>query len=277
MKENSCKQSNGKKRFIPIMLLIFSVGFVFGAYKTIAAFIEDRHSISAYHELREYERESSTPQPDLSQVPDIGGNGDTETSAVEEKQLRRRQSMDIRSLQDTYPELKAWIVAEETGIDYPIMQAADNEYYLTHLYDGTSNSNGSIFLDCENSGMFMDDNTVIYGHHMKSGAMFQPLMNFKDQEYYDTHPTMMICTEEGDYLIELICGTIEDGNYGFIEINFGDFDAMSEYVDKLKARSTFDSEVELLPGDRLLSMCTCTYERQNARYMLVGKITELYE
>ena len=88
---------------------------------------------------------------------------------------------------------------------------------------------------------------------------------------------MAIYTEEGDYLVELICGTIEDGNHEFVQFNFDDFDDMNGYVDEFKKRSTFESEVTLLPGDKLVSMCTCTYERANARYMLLGKITALYE
>ena len=112
---------------------------------------------------------------------------------------------------------------------------------------------------------------------MKNGLMFQPLSEYKEQDFYEAHPTMMVYTTEGDYLVELICGTIEDGNYEFVKFSFDDFNDMSRYVDELKARSTFESEVTLLPGDKLVSMCTCTYERQNARYMLVGRVVELYE
>lgn len=253
------EKSDRKKKLVPIMLVIFSLGFIFGAYKAVPILYEDKHSDTVYHELRE-------------QL-----NIDTEASVTKEYSAKRRQSMDIKNLQETYPKIQAWILAEGTGIDYPIMQTADNEYYLSHLYDGTSNSNGSIFMDYRNTGIFTDDNTVIYGHHMKNGAMFYPLTEYKAQDFYETHPTMMIYTEDGDYLVELICGTIEDGNYEFVKFNFDDFNDMNGYVDELKKRSTFESKVSLLPGDKLVSLCTCTYERENARYMLLGKITELYE
>lgn len=256
------------KVVFPVLLILFSLGFGIGTYKAITILHEDKYVDTAYNELRGQLREQS-----------VKSNGATESNeaVTEGVPSQRQRSLDIRPLQETYPELKAWILAEGTGIDYPIMQGPDNEYYLSHLYDGTENSNGSLFVDYRNTGMFTDDNTVIYGHHMKSGLMFQPLSEYKEQDFYEAHPTMMIYTTEGDYLVELICGTIEDGNNEFVKFSFDDFNDMSSYVDELKDRSTFKSEVTLCPGDKLVSMCTCTYERQNARYMLVGRIVELYE
>lgn len=278
-----------KKKRVPAILVIFSLGFVFCAYKTASILYEDKQSDTSYHELREQIREEPTPQPVMRNPHDDENYGnenteneDTESegievSVTEEYSAKRRHSMDIESLRGTYPEMKAWILAEGTGIDYPIMQTTDNDYYLSHLYDGTSNANGSIFIDYRNTGMITDDNTVIYGHHMQNEAMFQPLMEYKEQDFYDAHPTMMIYTEEGDYLVELICGTIENGDFEFVRFNFDDFNDMNGYVEELKKRSTFESGVSLFPGDKLVSMCTCTYERQNARYMLLGRLIGLYE
>lgn len=284
LSQEHLRKGGREKHIVPIMLVIFSLGFLFGTYKTFSIIYEDKYSDTAYHELREQLRENSPHQSTLIDLNDDDGaeNEETENPATgnavtAEYSAKRRQSMDFNNLQETYPEMRAWILAEGTGIDYPIMQTTDNEYYLSHLYDGTSNSNGSIFMDYRNTGMFTDDNTVIYGHHMKNGTMFNPLMEYKAQDFYEAHPTMMIYTEEGDYLVELICGTIENGDYEFVKFSFDDFDDMNGYVDELKKRSTFESSVNLLPGDKLVSMCTCTYERQNARYMLLGKITELYE
>lgn len=300
MKDSNHKSQGKKKLLAPALLFIFLICFLFGAYKTFSIVYENKHSNTAYQELREQFREEPASQSAVSDLQDnkIVESKNAETnekitsaeSAVassiqklpsnnSKKQqtasiisAKKRQPVDVKKLQETYPKMKAWIYAEGTGIDYPIMQTTDNEYYLTHLYNGSKNSNGSIFLDCRNTGMFTDDNTVIYGHHMKSGAMFYPLMKYKSQHFYETHPTMKIYTEDGCYLVELICGTIEDGDHEFVKFNFDDFDDMKEYVDRLKKRSTFKSKATLLSGDKLVSMCTCTFEKKNARYMVLGRI-----
>jgi len=165
--------------------------------------------------------------------------------------------------------------AEDTVIDYPVVHGTDNEYYLKRLYTGQKNRNGSVFVDCGNTGLFTEQNTLIFGHNMQSGAMFGTLKGYKKQDYYDAHPTMTLYTPAGDYTLELIAGTVEDGSYTFAKCSFDSVEEFFDYVADLKSRSTFRSSVEVQEGDRLVSLCTCTYEFSNARYVVVGKLTPL--
>lgn len=106
----------------------------------------------------------------------------------------------------------AWITGEDTPIDYPVMHTDNNEYYLSHLYSGEENRYGALFVDCRNTRLFTDPNTLIYGHNMKNDAMFGSLMGYKEQAYYEEHPTMTLYTPDGDYTIELLSGTLENGD-----------------------------------------------------------------
>ncbi len=153
-----------------------------------------------YHELRDQITEQSTIQLDTTVQTDIHDaiTEEPEMSLPELQFPKRAQSMDFQSLQERYPEVSGWILAEGAGGDYPIMHTKDNEFYLSHLYDGSYNSNRSIFIDYRNSGIFTDDNTVIYGHNMKNGEMFQGLNEYKYQEFYKIHPTITIYTPNGD-------------------------------------------------------------------------------
>lgn len=169
-------------------------------------------------------------------------------------------------------EIVGWLACEGTVIDYPLMHTGNNDFYLKHLYNGEENSSGSLFLDYRNTGTFTDRNTVIYGHNMKNGTMFRTLTNYKSQEYYDEHPILTLYTPNGDYLVELLSGTVEDGTCEFVRFDFATDKELLEYIDALQSRSTFRSEVQAEPGDRLVSLCTCSYEWQNARYMVVGRL-----
>ena len=77
------------------------------------------------------------------------------------------------------------------------MHTDNNEYYLSYLYSGEENRYGALFVDCRNTGLFTDPNTVIYGHNMKNDAMFGSLMGYKEQAYYEEHPTMTLYTPDG--------------------------------------------------------------------------------
>lgn len=165
-----------------------------------------------------------------------------------------------------------WISCEGTEIDYPVMQAADNAFYLTHLYDGQINSSGSIFMDCANVSADEDQNVILYGHHMKNGSMFAGLTKYKDQQYYEMHPTMSFMTGKQEYTVELICGTVENGSQDILKCRFESDSALLDYVDSFVSRSVFKSSTKVSTSDRIITLCTCSYENNNARFVLIGKL-----
>lgn len=181
------------------------------------------------------------------------------------------------SLQAGSPDTVAWITGEDTPIDYPVMHTDNNEYYLSHLYNGEENRYGALFVDCRNTGLFTDPNTVIYGHNMKNDAMFGSLMGYKEQAYYEEHPTMTLYTPDGDYTIELLSGTLESGDRESVRFRFESEEDFTGYIQSLQSRSTFSSHGTAVPGDRLVSLCTCTYEQNNARYLVVGRLLPVSE
>ena len=180
--------------------------------------------------------------------------------------------VDFAALREINSDICGWLYAEGTRLDYPLLHTDNNEYYLDHLYDGEKNDYGSLFLDFRNSDDFTDRNTVIYGHHMRNGSMFGLLEEYKSQAFYEAFPTMVLHTPGGSYRIELICGTEESGNEEFVRFRFDSEEDFMQYVAAFRERSTFQSDVTLEPGDRIISLCTCSYKNQNARYMLIGRL-----
>lgn len=259
-----------------VLLLVFSAGLLIGAYKCISIFVINRMAQNAYQQLsRDIFTDADFDETENETAKSAAGTEEPEGEDGNSSTISER--VDFSVLQQINPEIKAWIRADEIGIDYPVMHTDNNTFYLNHLYDGTSNSNGALFIDCTNASPFHDRNTAIYGHNMQSGAMFHSLNRYTSQEFYEACPDMMLYTPEGNYRIELICGTLEDGNDAFIPFHFEDEDDFMEYIEKQKARSTFRSEVRIQPGDRLVSLCTCTsYSQDNRRYMLIGRLEELY-
>ena len=255
----------------PVLFLICCVGFLICARNYFSVLLAEGKADRAYSAVRDLARQEAEEKAAPVSVP--AGNPEAESPEIPAAASGRDSfSVDIRGLQKEYPELSAWLRSEGAGIDYPVMHTKDNEYYLTRLYDGTENVSGSLFADYRNTGILTDANTVIYGHNMKNGGMFHPVEEYKSQDFYDANPTMRICTAEGDYVIELIGGTVESGDEEFVWFGFDGFEDMKAYVDSIRARSTFESGVELQPGDRLVSLCTCNYDKWNARYMLVGRV-----
>ncbi len=183
-------------------------------------------------------------------------------------------SVDFQALWQENQDVVAWIYSENTPIHYPVVQSQDNSYYLKRLLDGSANANGTIFLDCRCSADFHDFNSILYGHHMKSGEMFGTLPNYKDQAYYDEHPILYLLTPDQNYKVELVAGYVtpsDSDTYTAPQTA----EEKREFLATAAQASTFTSGVTAKETDRFITLSTCSYEYNNARYVVVGKLTEI--
>lgn len=179
--------------------------------------------------------------------------------------------VDFPLLQEQNPDIIAWIYSEGTTIDYPVVHSHDNNDYLNRLIDGTYNPNGSIFVDFRNVADFSDSNTLVYGHNMINGTMFSSLINYKKQSYYEAHPNLWILTPERAYRVDLIAGMTIPSDSEIYTI-FDSQDDMMEVLEDAVARSTFQSDVPLEDIERIVTLSTCTYDYNTARYVVIGKL-----
>jgi sortase B len=180
--------------------------------------------------------------------------------------------IDFDYLSSQNEDIKAWIYCPDTVINYPVVQAQDNDFYLRRLTDKTYNSAGTLFIDYRNSADFSDYLTIIYGHHMKNGSMFGSISNYKKQEYYDQHPIIYLATPDYSYTIQLIVGFVTNAvseTYVIPE----NVEERDEFLKNSIKKSTFDSGIDissLSDDDKLIMLSTCSYEYENARFVVVG-------
>lgn len=183
-------------------------------------------------------------------------------------------SIDFDALLQNNEDIVAWIYSEDTKINYPVVQAEDNDYYLRRLLDGSYNIAGTIFMDCGNRPDFSDLNTLIYGHNMKNDTMFGSLSRYKEQSYYDSHPVLWLLTRDKSYRVELLAGytTSSDGEDYTL---YTDSAAFSDYLTRAVQKSDFQTEVELSSVERVAVFSTCSYEYDQARYVLIGSLVSI--
>lgn len=180
------------------------------------------------------------------------------------------QSIDFAALQAINKDAVAWIYSLDTVIDYPVMRSDDYDWYLHHLPDGTYNANGTLFLDYNNPSDFSGRLNIIYGHHMKSGKMFGSLVGYKQQTYFEEHPYLYLYTaESGNYRIDLAYGCVigagEWRERAFMyELN------LSSLLSYAAHNTTFESDVTYTEEDQFVVLSTCSYEFDDARYVVIG-------
>ena len=175
--------------------------------------------------------------------------------------------MDFDALREVNPDVVAWLYGADTGLNYPIVQGSDNEYYLYRLLDGSSNKNGTLFMDYQCKADFSMPNTLIYGHNMRSGNMFGHLTHYKDPDFYAKHPYLYLMTPEQTYRIDLLAGCVVDYDAAIYN-----FQLSPEYVNSCMSHSTFTTQTAYSQGYNLITLSTCSYEYEEARYVVLGQL-----
>ena len=153
-----------------------------------------------------------------------------------------------------------WIKLENTRIDYPVVKAADNKFYLNHDYYGEENKAGSIFMDRGNT---FDSHTIIYGHHMKDGSMFTDLNKYLDDKFFSQNNVIEFEDMYSSYSYQVISAYyVSADDYDF------SFDIDEDYVKYIVGNSLFHTDYEYSEGDRFLTLSTCNYIVDNGRMMV---------
>lgn len=184
-------------------------------------------------------------------------------------------SADFESLEQINNQSTAWILSDDGTINYPVVQGTDNEYYLDHLIDGTYNFNGSIFMDFRNAKDLSDKNTFIYGHNMLDGTMFASLSLYSSEGYYEEHPELLLMTPDGSYSLQVFAGSTVPGNSDVYQLNYNGDEDFLAYLEKVRAISHFSSSVEVGAADRIVTLSTCAYDYEDARYVLFCKLVPM--
>lgn len=115
-----------------------------------------------------------------------------------------------------------WIQIPGIGVDYPVVQGEDNEYYLHYTFDGKENIAGSIFLDSRNKADFTDRKVILYGHNMQDGSMFSNLEKYQGLEFREEQGRVILYLPDKTREYKIVeCGqaSVQDSVYGIIHIH----------------------------------------------------------
>lgn len=167
-------------------------------------------------------------------------------------------AMDLTALQQVNPDVVGWILIPGTAIDYPILQTADNQYYLEHSWDGTPNKYGAIFVETMCAADFTGFSTIVYGHNMRNGSMFAALHDFADPQFRAEHPYIYIRTADGVYRYRVFATYLADVESPTYGLSFNQQKTRENFIGHALASSEFVPESYPVTTDRILTLSTCT-------------------
>lgn len=201
------------------------------------------------------------------------------TYVAVEKELEEVQQVaqhtELTKLQAINPRIVGWLTLEGTRLNNPVLQAADNDFYLRHNYKDEESRGGSIFMDFRNDADQLDRHTIFYGHVLRNGTMFGDLAKFAEQAYANEHPVFFYETTQSKYELHVFAAYETTTDFYYIETNFTD-DTYMTFVNEIQARSAITMPVTVNETDRIVTFSTCTTSANDEeRFVVHAKIVEM--
>ncbi len=204
------------------------------------------------------------------------------SSSVPPETVAATQSVDFEALRLKYPDVVAWLNIDGPGvkIDYPVVQSEDNnQYYLKRTPAGEKSKYGSIFMDFRSHGDFSDFYSVIYGHNITSdnkGFMFTQLVKFKDRDVFDAIPTAKLYTPTQAYALQIFaCAVTDHMSDYYLNLAFFAPAEKEAHLAMLKRTAKYWRDIPIGNDDHIVVLSTCSYEFENARTVILGKLVPL--
>jgi sortase B len=228
-----------------------------GVYSIFDLRIEENEARLEYDRIREIF--ASTPEP--PDQPQENNPEEDFDSDPDEDIYVEFESFLLDILAEINPDFVGWISIENI-IDYPVVRGRDNIKYVETTFSGERNRAGAIFMDYRNINGFDDHVTILFGHRMRDGTMFSPLLNYQDRSFMQENPIITITTRDGDELIYRIFATrVTDAWDSAFHIGF---------TNTAGAAATFPNVPDGASRFLLLSTCTPSSDRDERFFVFAA-------
>ena len=219
----------------------------------VALFIVSGFKIIKYYKDM---KENSRIQEEISKYITINNN-DSDKADIE---------VNFEELKKINPDVIGFLKIDGTDINHVVVKGTNNDYYLTHNLEKNNNKGGWIFADYHNKLDGLDKNIIIYGHNMHNNSMFGTLKNVLTDEWKNNEENRYISfITEQEKNIYKVFAVYQTGEDDIIPIEFKD-DEFSAFINKVKAKSKYDFNVDVSNDDQILTLSTCA---NNNKYRII--------
>lgn len=106
----------------------------------------------------------------------------------------QKRKINFPALKQKNKDIIAWISIPNTPVDYAVVKAKDNSYYLSRNAVRKPSKSGAIFLDSAAKSDFSNSDSIVYGHHMKDRTMFGSLASYRYKKYKNEYQYIFVYT-----------------------------------------------------------------------------------
>lgn len=245
---------------ISLSLLAFS--FVFYNNKK-----SEENATSIKNDITQYLDDKISNIPEEEPTPEIKDNNQNENITPEEPSIpnddttpKDNRNPIIVALKELNDETVGWLNVPGTNIDYPVVKAKDNAYYLRHNFKKEKDYNGWVFMNYLNSAEMLDKNTIIFAHNRYySNIMFGTLNKVGKKAWYQNIKDNLITYSDinKEMKWEVFAAYTVPVTDDYLETNFSTDEDFNNFIKMIRSRSVISSDLEIKSTDKILTLSTC--------------------
>lgn len=252
------KKEKGIFSWLLMILCLAIAGF--SAWKLFGYYQKYHNGEKEYEALTDYVKDNQDDSKDQDQ------SDDKDVCPIQ---------VDFDALAQINSDIVGWIYIPDSEINYPVVHNQDNEYYLHHTFEKSSNFTGAIFLDALCQPDFTSDNSIVYGHNLKTGTMFGSLKKMYDIDYnkeadYRKHPVIWILTPEEnmEYRIFAAREISAETDTDVYVVEVGSVEEYADFQMAQKEKSSYETDTKLDETEPMLTLSTCTSNSEDGRFVV---------
>lgn len=262
-------------RIIRLIGTVFCIsGIIFGTYYIIKWQVE--RDIAA--------EQITTVQ--TTETIEIADNENTEIIEAKEPEANpywdfikmSMMDVDFTELANLNSDTIGWIKVEGTNINYPFVQASNNDFYLSHTFNRSKNSAGWVYLDYRNNPSLTNNrNSIIYAHGRYDGSMFGTLKNALSQNWQknSNNYVVKISTPSENTLWQVFSVYRIPTTNDYIKTDFSGNNEFLAFANILTKRSSYDFHTTVSSTDKILTLSTCIGNNSSERMVVHAKLIKV--
>lgn len=251
-----------KKIIFILILIISAVGLTISVVNVI--------------KLSKHSSETVTKIEEINNIVKIEEKPDDENVEIIEQEEKPKKNIywdyiklnilnvDFSELKKINSRVKGWLQVKGTNVNYPFVQADNNDFYINHSFDKTYNEAGWIFADYRNKLDGTDKHIIIYGHALLNKAMFGSLKLITENGWLKQEENFIIkmSSEKENTLWQVFSVYHIPTTSDYLQTNFIDNDDFMNFIELIKERSVYDFETSVSENDKILTLSTCYNKKE---------------
>ena len=178
-------------------------------------------------------------------------------------------------------DLVGWVSVPGTALNYPVVQTDNDSFYQNHNFKKASSPYGTPFLSYKNDASELDLNNVLYGKNAeKAPRVFGELEAYRSADFFKKNPVIRYDTLSESYQFKVYgvfltnSAPEQDNGYVFDYTvpNLGTVESFAGYVDQINQRRLYDTGVDILSSDKVLTLSTSVDDFEGARLVVVARL-----